>query len=471
MTRLEARQVALAPLDPRLVGREIDQPRPGEISDGPTLPLMGWVIGRTVRTVAVELLHEGRVVRQILLDHPRPDLKVAFPEVADAEQGGFYTTIETVCLGEVELALQAVLADQERVPIATLRLAHRWPFPRGMTDHAAGQVLLYHRVAASDRDPWELSVSPAHFEEHLEVLRRDWHPLPLPEAVRAIRDGGLPDRSVVVTFDDGYSDNLLAGVPALERQDVPGALFCSTGYLDDSRGFWWDDLERLLLNAETLPPRLEIDVRGVHFEHDANVSPEVGRAGSVNSRSWDPRTGPEELYHQLWTWLRPLLQAERSDALDQIAAWAGGHRLARDDRPLTTAELIELGSHPLMSVGAHTVTHAQLSALTPAMQRLEIRDCASFLDEVLGQRPYAFAYPFGGPGDVNEASTRLVAENGFRAAFTAAPGTGTGNDDPFLIPRRAVPDMDGDRFAQWLKPALETGAVEGTDAVAGSSFR
>ena len=33
-------------------------------------------------------------------------------------------------------------------------------------------VLMYHRVTAPSRDPWQLAVTPKHFAEHLEVIRR-----------------------------------------------------------------------------------------------------------------------------------------------------------------------------------------------------------------------------------------------------------------------------------------------------------
>jgi Glycosyl transferase family 2 len=116
----------MAPVDPRLVGRFLDRPRPGELADGPTLPLMGWVLGQASRAVAVELREGERVLRRLPLDDPRLDLVSAFPDVPDAAQGGFRSRLETVGMGEVELDLQAVLADQQRVPLATLRLTRRW---------------------------------------------------------------------------------------------------------------------------------------------------------------------------------------------------------------------------------------------------------------------------------------------------------------------------------------------------------
>src|SRR5215210_2506432 len=69
-------------------------------------------------------------------------------------------------------------------------------------------ILLYHRIAGSRSDPWSLGVAPRHFAEHLEILRQHAYPIKLGRLSQGLLDGDLPDRSVVVTFDDGYADNL-----------------------------------------------------------------------------------------------------------------------------------------------------------------------------------------------------------------------------------------------------------------------
>src|SRR5919112_2621349 len=69
-------------------------------------------------------------------------------------------------------------------------------------------ILLYHQIAQLRSDPWRLSVTPNLFAEHLEILRRHAHVIGLQQLSKALPDGVLPDRAVVVTFDDGYADNL-----------------------------------------------------------------------------------------------------------------------------------------------------------------------------------------------------------------------------------------------------------------------
>src|SRR2546429_6337719 len=77
-------------------------------------------------------------------------------------------------------------------------------------------ILMYHSIAEVDSDPFALRVTPDCFAEHLEVLQKYCQPIPLSQLMRALRDGKIPNRAVVITFDDGYADNLRIAKPLLE---------------------------------------------------------------------------------------------------------------------------------------------------------------------------------------------------------------------------------------------------------------
>src|SRR5262245_54774898 len=81
-------------------------------------------------------------------------------------------------------------------------------------------VLMYHRVASVSCDPWRLCVSPDNFAQQLEVLKRKVHVISVTELSKSLEKGRLPRRGAVVTFDDGYADNLLEAKPLLEQYGV-----------------------------------------------------------------------------------------------------------------------------------------------------------------------------------------------------------------------------------------------------------
>ena len=122
---------------------------------------------------------------------------------------------------------------------------------------------MYHRIAHAAVDPWELAVDPDRFEQHLDVLRRTRTPMSLEEFIRRLDAGSLPADAVVVTFDDGYADNLFNAKPRLISADIPATVFLSTGYLGRPGEYWWDELARLTL-LESCPDAITCTIGGSH---------------------------------------------------------------------------------------------------------------------------------------------------------------------------------------------------------------
>jgi peptidoglycan/xylan/chitin deacetylase (PgdA/CDA1 family) len=323
-------------------------------------------------------------------------------------------------------------------------------------------VLMYHRVAAVAHDPWGLAVTPAHFGEHLEVLRRQRRLLTGGALTRALASGHVPQHALTLTLDDGYADNLLEARPLLERHDVPATIFVAAGCLGRPDGFWWDELERLVLTPVDLPPRLSLAVRGRIHEHDLAVDRRYPVEAQKEHAGWraggDAPTGRHRMFLALYRLLRPLRDAERRQALSDLAAWAGAVPSGvATARPLTVSELRALaGSRNLLEVGAHTLTHPQLSALDLAEQRAEIRGSRIALQELVGKDVVSFAYPYGAPADYTSETVGLVRAAGFSGAWVTAHGVVTRDASRFELPRFHVEDCDGDGFAR--RPAEWTRA-------------
>src|SRR5271165_453487 len=88
---------------------------------------------------------------------------------------------------------------------------HRWFRRRG-----GPAILMYHRIATPDVDPWGLSVSPKRFAEQVQALRARRTMLSMDALVARLKSGDLPHDAVALTFDDGYLDNLGQAKPILE---------------------------------------------------------------------------------------------------------------------------------------------------------------------------------------------------------------------------------------------------------------
>ena len=111
-------------------------------------------------------------------------------------------------------------------------------------EHAFG-ILMYHRIAvppANHPEPtW--NVPPDRFEAQLAgLLRRGWQAWPLRQVLSCVeRELPIPRKTFVVTFDDGYANNLIHAAPILAKLHVPATLFLATAYLDSKQAFPSDD--------------------------------------------------------------------------------------------------------------------------------------------------------------------------------------------------------------------------------------
>jgi len=98
-------------------------------------------------------------------------------------------------------------------------------------------IVSYHGVV-SDEDwrDWETSdmVSVSAFRRHLTFYRRHYDVIPLRRVADALAGRGpkLPRRSLAITLDDGYCNNLHCALPVLREHDCPATVFVTTGFLD-----------------------------------------------------------------------------------------------------------------------------------------------------------------------------------------------------------------------------------------------
>jgi peptidoglycan/xylan/chitin deacetylase (PgdA/CDA1 family) len=98
-----------------------------------------------------------------------------------------------------------------------------------------GVIVLYHHVATDT--PPSTSISPEDFRLHLAYLRdNDFNVMALDEMIEALRDGQeIPDKSVAITFDDGYLSIYDTAFPMLAAFGFPFTLFLSTQPIDDNQ--------------------------------------------------------------------------------------------------------------------------------------------------------------------------------------------------------------------------------------------
>ncbi len=94
------------------------------------------------------------------------------------------------------------------------------------------RVLLYHAVNDSGA---RVAVPPRLFAAHLAALKESFQFVDAHTVARYLRgEAKIPPRALLLTFDDGYRDNLTHALPLLERYHIPAIIFLATGLLGKS---------------------------------------------------------------------------------------------------------------------------------------------------------------------------------------------------------------------------------------------
>ncbi|HEX2910685.1 MAG TPA: polysaccharide deacetylase family protein [Chloroflexia bacterium] len=129
-------------------------------------------------------------------------------------------------------------------------------------------ILLYHSISEEASPEFKLyTVTPAMFERQLAYLSgQHYSPLTVTELVTALRTGGstLPEKPVIITFDDGFQDFYTAALPALTRYGFTATLYVTTGLIEKTSKWLASEGEgtRRMLNWSQL---YEIDASGIEL--------------------------------------------------------------------------------------------------------------------------------------------------------------------------------------------------------------
>ena len=100
---------------------------------------------------------------------------------------------------------------------------------------------MYHYVSepppGADAIRRDLSVPPERFRKHLQYLSdAGYTTITLRDLVLALQTGyHLPEKPVLLTFDDGYRDAYACAFPILKEFDFVGTFFLVTGFIDEGR--------------------------------------------------------------------------------------------------------------------------------------------------------------------------------------------------------------------------------------------
>lgn len=278
----------------------------------------------------------------------------------------------------------------------------------------AGAIMMLHRVTTTPISPLgynsHLSVTPEFLDALLAGLKQDGYRfVSMDEMADMIERGRVDGCSLALTADDAYRDNFSEALPVLERHDVPIAVFAAPAQISRRVCLWWDVLEEVVARREGF--YIDVDGVGTHV-------------------ACETMAAKRDAYVRLEAWLTQDVAEEDQDRIVRDLAVSSGIDPVRPngDPLMTWKELRAFASHPLVTIGAHTVHHYNLRRLDAGTAMAEICDAADILEMELGFRPRHMAFPYGYEAAVGPREVELARKAGFRTATTTRHGLlGTGH--------------------------------------------
>lgn len=289
--------------------------------------------------------------------------------------------------------------------------------------------LNYHRIGDGshsnlDRGLW--SASEESFDQQLAFLKKNCDVISPADIDTARKDRrGL---HVLITFDDGYLDNYQIAFAALRRHGLPATFFIATGFIDDPRLPWWDEIAGLVRSSQ----REVIDL--------GNWLPRpLAIAGEHREQS----------IHRLLDTYKSLPAVDAEKFLDNLRAVAVDPVRGSSDHLWMNWDMVREMAANGMTIGGHTIDHVILSSVDKQRQWEEISGCAARIEQEIGKPMEYFAYPVGGRHTFNDDSKDCLRRAGVRYAFSYYGGftRADAEVDPYDMPRVPIePYVDRDWF-------------------------
>lgn len=301
-------------------------------------------------------------------------------------------------------------------------------------------ILCYHGISIADEHEWNgrLFLSQERFRERMQTLERlRCQVLPLDEALLRLKEGDLPPRSAVITFDDGFHDFLSRAHPVLAQFGCPSTVYLTTYYSEYNVPVFRLMCSYLLWRARGQTAEIKGFTGRVI---PLRTEDAAARAATLSLIDEDVETAaPGARAKQRFVEeLAGVLRMNLAALSDQRIL----HLLTPDEARLLAAAGVDIQLH----------THRHRTPREEALFRREILDNRASIQSATGKTATHFCYP---SGVHREEFLPWLRGLGVASATTCEPGLCTARTEPLLLPRY----LDQQAFTELEFEAWVTGAA------------
>lgn len=273
-----------------------------------------------------------------------------------------------------------------------------------------GSILFMHKVISQHEDRQRIEMMKANeidvdfLEKMLLYLKKKYDFISLDEISKRL-ESKLEHKKkfIVITFDDGYKDNLTLAYPIFKKLDIPFTIYITNCYPNKTAKIWWYMLEDILLENK--------QVRFIHNDI------------SYDFESYTQKQ-KDKSFEQIRNMIINASTEKQSQILEQLENTYNKNLVDYVNfEALSWKEINMLSKDPLVTIGCHTLNHIALNTLTREDQLEEIFKSKEEIEFKINSKPLHFAYPFGTSNEINEDEVKIIkSSNDFKTATTTRMG-------------------------------------------------
>jgi len=212
----------------------------------------------------------------------------------------------------------------------------------------------------------------------------------------------IKQKFICLTFDDGYRDNFTHALPILNKHGVPATIYI-TNCLPNGNGIlWWYLFEDYVKSANLLTITSSYFSKSFHWRTEQEAFNQFGEIGNLIKT-----IPPRELDQVLMKSFNITKEDFENLCRNLSMSWD---------------EIKQISEEPLITIGAHTMTHLSVKQHDEALVLNEMVDSKKELEKHIGKKVSHFAYPFGGEYDVSKRDVLMAEKIGFKTSTLNQPG-------------------------------------------------
>lgn len=286
------------------------------------------------------------------------------------------------------------------------------------------RVLFWHGIDSKVQNDVEAEIIDVEvFEKQIKYLNKYYEVISIEEFEKRFLTNSFTNSEVVLTFDDGYANNLYVVEPILNKYNLPYTVFISTEHIATGQ-YYPTSVNRIIVKGSGLK-KISLPSQNISF----SIETENDINNTVDSIS-----------NLLKTLTLKRVREITNDLINNVSKdkWLELQEKYNSVRPMNWDEVIELSNRKNVTIGSHCKYHICCHD-NQDLEEIErqILESKQIIEDKLKIECNYFAYP---NGDFTNSSNAIVRQAGYKMGFSIQKELSiNNNNDLTVIPRIGVP--------------------------------